>query len=55
MKVYFSHPTITFRTRTETTCLEIIDEVLDPDEIVNPHDFGLKDDLKSIIHGCDSL
>lgn len=53
MKVYFSHPTITFRTRTETTCAEIIDEVLDPDEIVNPTEFGLKDDLKSIVHGCD--
>lgn len=53
MKVYFSHPTVTFRTRTESICLEIIDEVLKPDEIVNPPDFGLRDDLKSIIHGCD--
>ncbi|MBS3786648.1 hypothetical protein KGY79_00465 [Candidatus Bipolaricaulota bacterium] len=53
MKVYFSHPTITFRTRTETICLEIIDEVLEPDEIVNPPEFGLKDDLKSIVQECD--
>ncbi|MBS3788210.1 hypothetical protein KGY63_00695 [Candidatus Bipolaricaulota bacterium] len=53
MRVYFSHPTFTFRTRTETTCVEIIDEVLDPDEIVNPTEYGLKDDLKSIVHGCD--
>lgn len=53
MRVYFSHPTMTFRTRTETTCLEIIDEVLDPDEIINPIDFGLKDDLRSVVRDCD--
>ena len=49
MKVYFSHPTPTFRTRTETVCLEIINEYFDPDEIINPSNFGLKKDLKSTI------
>jgi len=53
MRVYFSHPTMTFRTRTETTCLEIIDETLGPDEVINPSDYGLKDDLKSIIREVD--
>src|SRR6056297_2204794 len=53
MKVYFSHPTLTFRTRTESITLDIIEDSLKPDEIINPANFGLKDDLKSMIQEVD--
>lgn len=55
MKVYFSHPTLTFRTRTEEISIEIIEDSLNPDEIVNPADFGLKDDLRSMVGEADAV
>ena len=53
MKVYFSHPTLTFRTRTESTVMEIIESSLDPEELINPADFGLKDDLREKVRESD--
>lgn len=53
MRVFFSHPTVTFRTDTEDTCISMISEAFDPDKIFNPSNYGLKDDLRSIIHEAD--
>jgi len=53
MKVYFSHPTLTFRTRTESIILDVIEGSLEPDEIINPANYGLKDDLRSMIQAVD--
>ncbi|MFB6291734.1 MAG: hypothetical protein ABEJ25_08435 [Candidatus Bipolaricaulia bacterium] len=33
--------------------MELIKRALDPDEIINPSDYGLKDDLKPIIRESD--
>lgn len=35
--------------------MEIIDDGLDPEEIVNPADFGLKDDLRSMVRKADAV
>ncbi len=53
MKVYFSHPTLTFRTRTESIILDVIEDSLEPEEIINPANYGLKDDLRSMIQEVD--
>lgn len=55
MKLYFSHPTLTFRTKTEEISLEVIKDSLEPDEIVNPADYGLKDDLRSMVREADAV
>jgi len=55
MSLYFSHPTFTFKTTTEKKCISIIKEHLEPDEIINPADFGLKHDLKSKVKNCDEF
>lgn len=55
MRLYFSHPTFTFQTKTEKKCISIIREHLEVDEIINPADFGLKDDLRSELKRCDAL
>ncbi len=55
MKVYFSHPTLTFRTRTEKTCKDIINDGLEPEKIVNPANYGLKDDIRSLVRSSDAV
>ncbi|MFP4050366.1 MAG: hypothetical protein ACLFVB_01335 [Thermoplasmata archaeon] len=55
MKIYFSHPTFTFRTKTEKECIEIIYKYLDADEIINPADFGLKHDVRKNIRKADAI
>ncbi len=50
--VYFSHPAFCFRTKTESICINILGE-LDAKEIINPADFGLKNDLKERIARSD--
>ncbi len=46
MKVYFSHPTFTYRTKTENRCIEIIKEAFSEDyrsvKVINPSEFGLR-------------
>lgn len=55
MKIYFSHPTFTFRTKTEKECISIIEKYLDADEIINPADFGLKHDVRKEILEADAV
>ncbi len=55
MRLYFSHPTFTFKTKTERRCISIINEYLEPDELTNPADFGLKDDLRSELKKADGI
>lgn len=55
MRLYFSHPTFTFKTKTEKECMRIIQEHLEPDEIINPSDYGVKHDLRSKLKECDGL
>lgn len=55
MKVFFSHPTLTFRTRTEKSCTKIIDDGLEPEKIINPANYGLKDDIRSLVRSSDAV
>ncbi len=55
MQLYFSHPTFTFKTKTERRCIRIIKEHLEPDQLTNPADFGFKHDLKSELEKCDGI
>jgi len=55
MKIYFSHPTFTFRTKTEKTCIKIIQENLEADEVINPADFGLRHDVRNKILEADAI
>lgn len=55
MRLFFSHPTFTFKTETERKCISIIQEYLEPDELINPADFGLKSDLKSKLKETDGV
>ncbi|MFP4135555.1 MAG: hypothetical protein ACLFN7_03235 [Candidatus Acetothermia bacterium] len=55
MRVYFSHPTLTYRTRTEEKCMGIIEEVLGPEEIINPANYGIKDDLRQIVRATGGV
>lgn len=55
MRLYFSHPTFTFNTKTEKKCIDIIQEYLEPEKVINPADFGLKHDLKAELKKSDTL
>lgn len=55
MIIYFSHPTFTFKRRTEKKCIEIIKEHMDTDKVINPADFGLKDDMREKVKGSDAI
>jgi len=55
MKIYFSHPTFTFKTKTEKECIDIIEEYLEPEDIIDPSDFGLKHDRKSELEKADAV
>ncbi len=46
--VFFSHPPFIFRTHTERQCLSIIHE-LKAHEVINPADYGLRDDIRELI------
>lgn len=53
MKIFFSHPTFTFQTKTEDKCLEIIKDSFDVDEVIDPSNFGLKHDSSKELKECD--
>lgn len=55
MKLYFSHPTFTFHTKTERECIKIIEEHLEPDELVNPADYGLRESTKDKLKDSDGV
>ncbi len=55
MIIYFSHPTFTFRTKTERRCIEIIKESYDSEELINPADFGLRKDPREFIKKADTV
>ncbi|MEF8832675.1 MAG: hypothetical protein V5A66_04045 [Candidatus Thermoplasmatota archaeon] len=55
MKLYFSHPTFTFHTETERSCIDIIEEHLEYDELVNPADFGLRKSTKDKLKDSDGV
>ncbi|KXB05726.1 hypothetical protein AKJ50_00055 [candidate division MSBL1 archaeon SCGC-AAA382A13] len=56
MKIYFSHPTFTFRTDTEEFCIKMIREKFnDIEKIFNPLKYGLKHDVRSFIHESDAV
>ncbi len=55
MHIFFSHPTFTFKTKTERKCIEIIKEYLEPDKITNPADFGIRHDVKGELKKADSI
>lgn len=55
MRIYFSHPTFTFRTKTERECINILKRSFDAEEIINPADFGLRKDPKEKIRESDMV
>ncbi|MBS3816023.1 MAG: hypothetical protein KGY76_00480 [Candidatus Thermoplasmatota archaeon] len=55
MRIFFSHPTFTFHSKTEKKCIDIINEHLETEKIINPADFGLKADLRSKLKSSDSI
>jgi len=55
MIIYFSHPTFTFKTKTERKCKGIIKEYLEPEEIIDPSNFGLKHDRTSELKRADGI
>lgn len=59
MKVYFSHPTFTYRTKTESRCIEIIKEAFREDfetiEVINPSKFGFRINPVNEIKEADKI
>ncbi len=55
MLIYFSHPVFTFNTKTERKCKGIITEYLEPKDIIDPSDFGMKHDRKSELEKADAI
>ncbi len=55
MKMYFSHPTFTFHTKTERKCIKIIKDNLDPGELINPADYGFRDDKKADLKDSEAV
>lgn len=53
MDIFFSHPTFTFRTKTESKCIKIIKDSFEVDEVINPADYGLKDDTSEELKDVD--
>ncbi len=51
-KVFFSHPTFTFKTDTEKGCISIFKR-LKVKEVINPADYGLRDDIRELIREAD--
>ncbi len=52
--VYFSHPVFTHRTKTERTCLKIL-KGLNPQELINPANFGLKHNIQEYVERADTI
>lgn len=52
--VYFSHPTFTFRTETEKECISRFHQ-LNVKKIINPANFGLRDDMKKKICEAEAI
>ncbi len=55
MRLYFSHPTFTFHTKTERKCIKIIKEHLDVEELINPADHGLRQATKEKLKESDGV
>lgn len=55
MKMYFSHPTFTYHTKTERKCIKIIKKHLELDELINPADYGLRDSTKEKLKDSDAV
>lgn len=59
MKVYFSHPTFTYRTKTESRCIEIIKKAFKDDydiiKVINPSKFGFKINPVNEIKKADKI
>lgn len=56
IKIYFSHPTVTYGSDTEKKCIEIIKNHFEQQiDLINPADYGLKHDLRSKVKGADVL
>jgi len=56
LKIFFSHPTVTFRTDTEEACFEKLRNKFEGiDKIINPADYGLKHDTKKLIKRSDVI
>ncbi|MFO8109985.1 MAG: hypothetical protein R6U17_05625 [Thermoplasmata archaeon] len=54
MTVFFSHPPFTFRTSTERYCISILDK-LNVKKVINPIDYGLKDDMRALVRKSDAV
>jgi len=59
MKVYFSHPTFTYRTKTESRCIEIIKKAFRKEygtvDVINPSNFGLRINPVTRIKKADKI
>jgi len=54
MKIYFSHPTFTYHTKTEKRCIRLIETKFEKlTKIINPASFGALKDSKSQIKELD--
>ncbi len=59
MKIYFSHPTFTYRTKTESRCIDIIEKAFKKEfesiEVINPAEFGLRINPVNKIKQADKI
>lgn len=55
MKIYFSHPTFTYHTKTSRMAKEIIKRGLEPDKIIDPADYSLRKDPTKFIAECEGV
>ena len=56
MKIYFSHPTFTYHTKTEKRCIRLIQTKFENlTKIINPASFGALKDSKSQIKESDII
>lgn len=53
MDIFFSHPTFTFQTKTESRCIKIIKDSFEVEEVINPANYGLKDDTSKELEKID--
>ncbi len=52
--VYFSHPVFSHRTKTERRCMKILKK-LNPKEVINPANLGLRHDIEEQINRSDAI
>lgn len=55
MNIFFSHPTFTFGTKTESRCMGIIKQSFEVDEVINPANYGLRDDTSEELKDIDMV